>query len=92
MKTFIIERNIANVGKSSTEDLVGISKKSCAVLAEMSDSQIQWLNSYVAEDKIYCVYKADNKEVIAEHAEKGGFPANSIMEVTNIIDPATAKQ
>ncbi len=90
MKTYVIERNIANVGRSSMEDLVGISKKSCDVLQEMSFSKIQWLHSYVAEDKIYCVYKAINKEILKEHAEKGGFPANSIMEVTNIINPATA--
>lgn len=92
MKTYVIERNIADVGDTSMEDLVSISQKSCSVLDGMGPDQIKWLHSYVAEDKIYCVYKAHNKEAIKEHADKGGFPANSIMEVSNVISPETAKK
>lgn len=92
MKTYVIERDIAKVGETSMEDLVGISQKSCSVLDEMGPDNIQWLHSYVAEDKIYCVYMAQNKELLKEHAEKGGFPANSIMEVSNVISPDTAKK
>lgn len=92
MKTYVIERNIADVGNTPMNDLIGISQKSCGVLEKMGADNIQWLHSYVAEDKIYCVYKAYNKDAIKEHAEKGGFPANSIMEVSNVINPATAKQ
>lgn len=91
MKTYVIERNIADVGDTSMDDLIGISQKSCSVLEEMGPDRIQWLHSYIAEDKIYCVYKANDKEALKEHAEKGGFPANSIMEVSNIISPETAK-
>ncbi|SDB58113.1 Protein of unknown function [Flavobacteriaceae bacterium MAR_2010_188] len=92
LKTYVIERNIADVGDTSMEDLVGISQKSCSVLDDLGADKIQWLHSYVAEDKIYCVYKAINKEVVKEHADKGGFPANSIMEVSTIISPETAKK
>lgn len=92
LKTYVIERDIANVGTTSMSDLVAISQKSCSVLDEMGPEKIQWLHSYVAEDKIYCVYKAESKEALKEHAEKGGFPANSIMEVSNVISPDTAKQ
>ena len=68
-----------------------ISQKSCGVLKEMG-SQIEWVQSYVAENKIYCIYRAENKELIKEHAKKGGFPANSISEVSGGISPATAGQ
>lgn len=71
------------------DDLVSISRKSCSVLENMGPS-IQWLHSYVTENKIYCVYMAENKELIREHAEKGGFPANCITELSTIISPDTA--
>jgi hypothetical protein len=91
MKTYLIEREVPKVGDFSMDDLVSLSKKSCAVLAEMSTG-IQWLHSYVTENKIYCVYKAANKELILEHAEKGGFPANYITELATVINPDTSKQ
>lgn len=90
LKTYIIERNIPAAGEFSMADLQGISQKSCQVLDGMGPERIQWLHSYVAGDKIYCLYKAESVEAIKEHAEKGGFPANSITEVANIIDPRTA--
>jgi hypothetical protein len=90
MKTYLIEREIPGAGKLTAEQLKGISQTSCGVLKEMGP-QIQWLQSYVTGNKIYCIYKAENEELIREHAKKGGFPANTIVEVPNIISPATAK-
>ncbi len=90
MKTYVIEREIPNAGKLTAEELKGISQKSCSVLKEMGP-QIEWQQSYVTGNKIYCVYKAQNEELIKEHAKKGGFPANSIVEVSSIISPATAQ-
>ncbi|HEY0680665.1 MAG TPA: DUF4242 domain-containing protein [Chitinophagaceae bacterium] len=89
MKTFVIERDIPNAGKFTPEQLKGISQTSCGVLKEMGP-KIQWIHSYVTGNKIYCIYKAENAELIYEHARKGGFPANSVSEVANIISPATA--
>ena len=90
MKTYLIEREIPDAGKFTTEQLKGISQKSCSVLTEMGPD-IQWLQSYVTGNKIYCIYKAKSEELIREHAIKGGFPANTIVEVGNVISPATAK-
>ena len=90
MPKFIIEREITGVGDSTAEQLKGISQKSCSVLNEMGP-QIQWVQSYVTGNKIYCVYNAPNEDMIREHASKGGFPANSISRVTSIIDPTTAE-
>lgn len=90
MKTYLIEREIPGAGKLTAEQLKGISQTSCGVLKEMGP-QIQWLQSYVTGNKIYCIYKAENEELIKEHAKKGGFPANAIIEVPNVISPATAK-
>lgn len=90
MKTYVIERNIPGAGDLNQEQLKGISQTSCAVLEEMGD-QIQWQHSYVTGDRIYCVYKAENKALITEHANKGGFPANVISEVRTVISPATAE-
>ena len=90
MKTYVIEREIPKAGQFSMDELVSISKKSCAVLEEMGPS-IEWLHSYVTENKIYCVYKAMNKALIREHADKGGFPANSISELSTVIGPETSK-
>jgi hypothetical protein len=89
MKTYVIEREIPGAGKLTPEQLKAISQTSCGVLKEMGP-KIQWLHSYVTGDKIFCVYKAENEELIREHAKKGGFPANSIMEVGTVISPATA--
>lgn len=89
MKTFLIEREIPDAAKFNAQQLKSISQKSCSVLKEMGP-QIQWIHSYVAGNKIYCIYKAQNEELIREHAKKGGFPANTITEVANIISPTTA--
>ena len=89
MKTYVIEREIPNAGKLTAEELKTISQTSCAVLEEMGPS-IEWLHSYVTGNKIYCIYKAENEELISEHATKGGFLANSISAVASIISPATA--
>jgi len=90
MPKYIIEREIPEVGKLSNQELQGISQTSCGVLREMG-SQTQWLESFVTNDKIYCVYIAPNEEAVREHAERGGFPANSISEVKSIIDPTTSE-
>tara|TARA_R110002096_G_C14579558_1_gene721207 strand:- start:1290 stop:1667 length:378 start_codon:yes stop_codon:yes gene_type:complete len=90
MKTYVIERNIPGAGELTAEQLKGISQTSCSVLKEMGP-KIEWQHSYVTGDKVYCVYKAENKELIEEHAKKGGFPANSVSEVKTVISPATAE-
>ena len=90
MPKYIIEREIPNAGKLTAEQLKGISQTSCGVLRKMG-SEIQWLHSYVTSDKIYCVYIAPNEEMVREHAKKGGFPANSVSQVSTIIDPTTAE-
>src|SRR6266536_5076340 len=89
MKTYLIERDIPGAGKLTAEQLKAISQTSCTVLKEMGP-KIQWIQSYVTGDKIYCVYKAENEELIREHAKRGGFPANFIMEISSVISPATA--
>jgi len=91
MPKYIIEREIPGAGNLSAEELKGISQTSCGVLREMN-SQTQWLESFVTGDKIYCVYIAPNKDAIREHAERGGFPANSIAEVKSVIDPTTSEK
>ena len=91
MKTYVIEREIPGAGALTAAQLKSISQTSCSVLIEMGP-KIQWIQSYVAGDKIYCIYKAENEDLIREHAKKGGFPANRITEVANIISPETAKQ
>ena len=90
MPKYVIEREIPGAGSLSAEELNGISQKSCSVLSNLGP-QIQWLHSYVTDDKIYCVYIAPSEELVREHASQGGFPANSISEVKNIIDPTTAE-
>jgi hypothetical protein len=89
MPKYVIERQIPGVGKLSAQELQAISQKSCGVLRNMGP-QIQWVHSYVTDDKIYCVYIAQNEELVREHARQGGFPANRISEVKAIIDPTTA--
>lgn len=90
MPKYVIEREIPGAGKLSEADLKAISQKSCGVLREMGP-RIQWLESYVTDDKIYCVYVAPDEKAIREHAEKGGFPANRVSAVRRIIDPTTAE-
>ena len=90
MKTYLIERLIPGAGDLTADQLKGISQTSCTVLKEMG-SKIEWQHSYVTGDKIYCVYKAENMELIQEHANKGGFPANAINEIATTISPATAE-
>ena len=90
MPKFVIERDIPGAGKLSKADLRAISQKSCSVLEEQGP-KIQWLHSYVTDDKIYCVYQAENEGLIREHAKKGGFPANRIERVRTMIEPATAE-
>lgn len=90
MKTYLIEREIPGAGNLTAEQLKSISQKSCGVLQEMGP-QIEWIQSYVTGDKIFCIYKAANEELIKEHAKKGGFPANKITEISTGISPATAK-
>jgi len=91
MPKFVIEREIPNAGKLSPEELRGISQKSCGVLRNLGP-QIQWVQSYVTDDKVYCVYIAPNKEMVQEHAKQGGFPADRISEVKSVIDPTTAER
>jgi hypothetical protein len=90
MPKFVIEREIPGAGKLSSEELHGISHKSCGVLQELGP-QVQWVQSYVTDDKIYCVYIAPNEAAVRKHAEMGGFPANSVSEVRAVIDPTTAE-
>jgi hypothetical protein len=90
MPKYVIERELPGAGKLSAQELQGISQKSCGVLDEMGP-KIQWVQSHVTDDKIYCVYIAPNEEMVREHAQKGGFPANRITEVKSVIDPTTAE-
>ncbi len=89
MPKYVIEREIPGAGKLSAAQLQEVSQKSCGVLHEMGPS-IQWVQSYVTGDKIYCVYNAPDEEAVREHARRGGFPANRISAVQSIIDPTTA--
>ena len=90
MPKYLIEREIPNAGSLSPGDLQGISKKSCSVLGQLGP-EIQWVQSYVTGDKVYCVYIAPSEDLIRQHADKGGFPANSISQIVSIIDPTTAE-
>lgn len=90
MPKFLIEREIPNAGSLSPEQLRGISQKSCSVLRRMGP-KIQWVESYVTGDRVYCVYIAEDEAAIRDHAEQGGFPANRISEITSVIDPTTAE-
>jgi hypothetical protein len=90
MPKFIIERQIPGAGSLSAQQLKAISQKSRDVLCQLG-TDIQWIHSYVAGDKIYCIYLAPSEDLIREHAKRGGFPANSITEVTSIIEPLTAE-
>ncbi len=91
MPKYVIEREIPGAGKLTAEELQAISQASCGVLNKMGP-EIQWVQSYVTPDKLYCIYLAPNKEMILEHTQQGGFPANVISKVATIIDPTTAGQ
>lgn len=90
MPKYLIEREIPGLGNLTTAELQGLSAKSCGVLRELGPS-IQWNESYVTQDKLYCVYIAPNEASVREHARKGGFPANKVSEVKRVIDPTTAE-
>lgn len=90
MPKYLIERDIPGAGQLAEEQLQAVSLKSCGVLADLG-TRIQWLHSYLTNDKLYCVYIAANEQLVREHAERGGFPANRISEVLDIIDPTTAE-
>jgi hypothetical protein len=87
---YVIEREIPDAGKSSPEDLRAAAQKSCALLQKLG-TDIQWVQSYITDDKVYCVYIARDEQLVREHAKLGDFPANRISEVRTIIDPATAE-
>jgi uncharacterized protein DUF4242 len=91
MPKFLIEREIPNAGKLSPQELQAVSQKSCSVLRSMGPS-IQWVESYVTDNKVYCVYIAEGEAAIRKHAEQGGFPANRISEIRTMIDPTTAEK
>jgi hypothetical protein len=90
MPKFVIEREIPGAGDLTAADLQGISQKSCGVLRELGP-EIQWVQSYVTDNKVYCVYIAPDEAAVRKHAEMGGFPANSVSEVRSVIDPTTAE-
>jgi hypothetical protein len=90
MPKYVIEREIPGAGSLSPAQLQAISQKSCGVLSNLGP-QIQWIESYVTDDKIYCIYRAPNEAMVREHAAQGGFPANRVSEVKTIIDPTTAE-
>ena len=90
MPKFVIERTLNGAGKLPRQELQAISRKSCGVLNAMGP-QIQWLQSFVTDDKIYCVYIAPDEELVRQHAQKGGFPAHSVARVRSVIDPTTAE-
>lgn len=91
MPKYVIEREIPGAGKLSADQLQGISEKSCSVLKNLGP-QIQWVESYVTDDKVYCVYIAPSEELIREHAKRGGFPANRISQIREVISPVTAEK
>lgn len=90
MPKYVIEREIQDAGKLNAEQLKAVSQNSCGVLQHLG-TQIQWVQSYVTDNKIYCIYIAPNEEMVLEHAKLGGFPANAINQVVSIIDPTTAE-
>ena len=90
MPKFVIEREIPGAGKMTAAELAAVSRKSCGVLSSLGPS-VQWLQSYVTADKLYCIYHATDESLVRRHAELGGFPANKISMVTGVIDPTTAE-
>lgn len=90
MPKYLIERDIPGAGQLTAEELRGVSQKSCSVLNRLGP-QIQWVQSYVTDDKVYCIYIAPNEDIVRQHAREGGFPANRISEIRTVIDPVTAE-
>jgi hypothetical protein len=90
MPKYVIEREIPGAGSLTQDQILAISQKSCSVLKDLGP-QIQWIESYVTQDKIYCVYIAPNEAMVREHAKQGGFPANHVSEVKRMIDPTSAE-
>jgi hypothetical protein len=90
MPKYVIERELPGAGKLSSQELQSISQASCGVLRDLG-SEIQWVQSFVTDDKIYCIYIARDQEIVRKHAQQGGFPANQISEVRSVIDPTTAE-
>jgi hypothetical protein len=90
MPKFIIERELPGAGKLPGQDWRAIAQKSCNVLCEMGP-QIQWLESYVTDDKLYCIYIAPNEQLVREHAQRGGFPANRVSQIRSVVDPTTSE-
>lgn len=90
MPKYVIESDLPGAGKLTRDELRAVSQKSCSVLNKLGP-EIQWIESYVTANKIYCIYRAPNEEMIREHANQGGFPANKISEITSVIEPSTAE-
>ena len=90
MPKFVIERNIPGAGKLTPDQLQAISQTSCGVLRKLGP-EIQWVESFVTDDKVYCIYNAPSEDLIREHAKQGGFPADSVVQVRTVIDPTTAE-
>ncbi len=90
MPKYLIEREIPGAGKLSAAELQGIARKSCGVLHKLG-AQIQWVQSYVTDDKVYCVYIAPDEDAVRKHALQGGFPANQVSRISSVIDPTTAE-
>jgi len=91
MKTYLIQRNVPGAGKFTAAERKSLSQRSCEVLEQMGSEHIQWLHSYITSDNLWCVYNAENVELVREHARRGDFPANYILEVYGTISPATAE-
>jgi hypothetical protein len=91
MKTYLIQRNVPGAGNFTAAERKSLAQRSCEVLEQMGSDQIQWLHSYITKDNLWCIYKAENEELVREHARRGDFPANFIHEVSGIISPATAE-
>ena len=90
MPKYVIERELPGAGNLTPDQLRAISQKSCGILSKLGP-EIQWIHSYVTGDKIYCIYRAPNEEMVREHARQGGFPANKISEIKSLIEPSTAE-
>lgn len=91
MPKFVVEREIPKAGSLSSKQLQAMSQKSCEVLREMGGAQIQWVQSYVSDDRLYCIYVAPDEDAVRQHAQQGGFPANRISRIRSVIDPTTAE-
>ena len=91
MPKFVIERDIPDAGKLSPQQLQAISQRSCSVLKEMGPQIIQWVQSYVTDERVYCIYIAPDDDTVRKHAEQGGFPADRISQVRSVIDPTTSE-